>query len=116
MMRLYELLVFGTITLLPTLSGCGSQSAETAEGLSQDQYVLRLNCQTVRRESVCATLDLVGTLIPIRATTIVPHVDGVIQSFPISTRQLEFESGGANQVVPLGLDIGHQVSEGDVLV
>ncbi len=116
MMRLYGLLVFGTTTLLSTLSGCGGPSAETTVGLSQDQHVLRLNCQTVRRESVCATLELVGTLIPIRATTIVPDVDGVIQSFPVSTRQLEFESGGANQVVPLGLDIGHQVSQGDVLV
>jgi HlyD family secretion protein len=116
MMRIGGLLVLGTIALSLTLSGCGSKSAGMAEDVSQDQHVMRLNCQTVRRESVCATLELVGTLIPIRATTIVSDVDGVIQSFPISTRQLEFESGGANQVVPLGLDIGHQVREGDVLV
>jgi HlyD family secretion protein len=116
MIRIYGLLGLGTIALSLTLSGCGSKSSGMIADVPQDRYVLRLNCQTVRRETVCATLDLVGTLIPIRATTIVPDVDGVIQSFPVSTRQLEFESGGTNQVVPLGLDIGHQVREGDVLV
>ncbi len=116
MNRYCGMLMLGTVALLPAFSGCGGKPAETAEVSSQQDYVLRLDCQPARRESVRSTLGLVGTLIPIRATTIVPDVDGSIKSFPVSSRNLEFESGGANQLVPLGLDIGHPVSAGDMLV
>ena len=110
------LLLLSAVAMAVLLPGCGGRSEGMTENWSEDEYVLRLECRAVRREPVRATLDLVGTLVPIRATTVVPDVDGVIQSFPLSSRQLEFESGGANQVVPLGLDIGHEVNEGDVLV
>jgi multidrug efflux pump subunit AcrA (membrane-fusion protein) len=116
MMTRVSLLLLSALAMVAALPGCGDKSEGNSAEVTQAPYVLQLECCAVRREPVRATLDLVGTLIPIRATTVVSDVDGVIESFPLSTRTLEFESGGADQVVPLGLDIGHEVESGDVLV
>ena len=71
---------------------------------------------SVRRDTIASELELVGTLIPIRATTIVPDVDGVIESFPESDRLVKYLEDGEVKSQFLGLNLGHAVKEGDVLV
>ena len=71
---------------------------------------------SVRRDTIASELELVGTLIPIRATTIVPDVDGVIESFPESDRLVRYLEDGEVKSQFLGLNLGHAVKEGDVLV
>ena len=71
---------------------------------------------SVRRARIASRLELVGTLLPIRATTIVPDVDGVIESFPESDRLVEYLEDGKLKSRFLGLNLGHEVKKGDELV
>ena len=104
-------------TLLSTLflaAGCGRTDA--TERPSGPPEPIRVDVAPVRRASIRTELDLVGTLIPLRATTIVSDVDGRIASFPASERSVEYEEAGQLKSQSLGLDLGHPVRQGDVLV
>ncbi len=107
--------VLPVVVLACGLAGCGGtdKSADHAAG---EVHVPEVEFAPVARVPIRTSLDLVGTLIPVRATTIVSDVDGIIESFPNSNRSLEFEENGQKRSVPLTLDLGHEVREGDVLV
>ncbi len=106
-----------TLAVPVLLTYCGCSGDRTLEEASvAESQVLDVNVVRASRSPIKSTLELVGTLIPIRATTIVSDVDGIIKSFPLSDRKIEFEDGGQRQSVTLGLDIGHRVKQGDVLV
>ncbi|MHC4398987.1 MAG: efflux RND transporter periplasmic adaptor subunit, partial [Planctomycetota bacterium] len=70
----------------------------------------------VQRSEISDSLELVGTLLPWRGATIVAEVDGVIQRLPIYDKPIRYEVAGTSYTQPVTLDIGHEVSEGDVLV
>jgi HlyD family secretion protein len=105
--------VSGAVGLL--CSGCSWSSSAEAEGGLVEQ---RIEIQTVlaQQTRIATTLQTVGTLLPIRATTIVSEVDGVILRLPDSRFAVQLEEDGRPLSVPLGLDIGSMVQEGDVLV
>jgi len=96
-------------------TGCSNSEATPVEQ-GRETRVTEVNVVPVSRTRIEANLDLVGTLLPVRAATIVSDVDGIIKSFPDSQRHLQYEEGGRMASVPLTLDIGHKVSAGDVLV
>ncbi len=99
--------------LLPA-AGCGN--AEATARSAGPPAPIGVDVAPVGRASIRAELDLVGTLIPLRATTIVSDVDGRIASFPTSERRIEYEEAGQMKSEALGLDLGHPVRKGEVLV
>jgi RND family efflux transporter MFP subunit len=78
----------------------------------------RIEVKVVRlqRSQITETLETVGTLLPVQATTVVAEVDGVIDYLPPSNRIIEYEEEGQQRSFPLSLDIGNRVNKGDVLV
>jgi len=101
--------------LLTTVFGC--RGREATDGGSRDgPQLIEVELSEVRRSQIHSSADLVGTLIPVRTTTIVSEVDGIIESFPTSDRKVELEAGGPKKLVALGLDIGHEVKRGEPLV
>ncbi|MCL4206896.1 MAG: efflux RND transporter periplasmic adaptor subunit [Pirellulaceae bacterium] len=105
------LVALGCLVLL----GCSaSESLETTEPLVDQR--IEIETVPVQRSKIATTLETVGTLLPIRATTIVSEVDGVIRRLPDSQFAFELEEHGQRLSVPLGLDIGSMVQQGDVLV
>jgi multidrug efflux pump subunit AcrA (membrane-fusion protein) len=105
--------VSAAVLLAAALAGCGHDASEQAEVAVP---AIEVDLATVDKGSIQATVDLIGTLIPVRATTIVSDVDGIIEAFPTSDRIVEYEEDGKTMSVALGLDIGHRVHKGDVLV
>ncbi|MDY0166987.1 MAG: efflux RND transporter periplasmic adaptor subunit [Thermoguttaceae bacterium] len=99
--------------LLPA-AGCGRTEA-TGHSTGPSKPI-SVAFAPVHRATIRAELDLVGTLIPVRATTIVSDVDGRIASFPASERTIEYEEAGQMMSQALGLDLGHVVRKGEVLV
>lgn len=93
--------------------GC-KRSADTFEQTDAPRF-LEVEVVDVRPEQIDSSLQLVGTLIPIRATTIASDVDGTIQSFPISDRKLVYDENGKTQSVSLTLDLGQKVRKGEVI-
>lgn len=108
---------FGTLLLLlpVALAGCSQGEIESNRHVAVDQKVA-VEVTQVSRSKITSTIELVGTLIPIRATTIVSDVDGIIESFPRSSQVISFEQDGQVVSEALGLDIGHAVAAGDILV
>lgn len=101
------------LALLPA-AGCGR--TEATGHTTSPPAPMRVDVAMVGRASIRAELDVVGTLLPVRATTIVSDVDGRIASFPSSERLIEIEDAGQTTSQALGLDLGHAVRTGDVLV
>ena len=114
-LRFELLLLWVLFPLAAAMPGCSrsdlpqGSSSEAAESLEVDLV-------SVRRTRIASRLELVGTLLPIRATTIVPDVDGVIESFPESDRLVKYLENGEPKSQFLGLNLGHEIKEGDVLV
>lgn len=102
-----------TGTLL--LAGCGGRDMSD---VLTDVEVDRIEVEVVQleRSQITETLETVGTLLPIQATTVVAEVDGVIEYLPPSNRVIEYEEEGDQKSFSLGLDIGNRVDEGEVLV
>ncbi|MDZ7618624.1 MAG: HlyD family efflux transporter periplasmic adaptor subunit, partial [Patescibacteria group bacterium] len=101
-------------SLLLPAAGCGRTEA-TGQPAAPPEPI-QVAFAPVHQGSVHAELDLVGTLIPLRATIIVADVDGQIASFPASERSIEYEEAGQMASQALGLDLGHAVRKGEVLV
>ena len=114
-MKLRCLAFMALIPLAATMSGC-SGSDQPQGSSSEATQALEVDLVPVRRARIASHLKLVGTLLPIRATTIVPDVDGVIESFPNSDRLVEYLENGELKSQFLGLNLGHEVKKGDVLV
>ncbi len=101
-------------TLLLPAAGCGH--TEATGRTTDPPEPIQVTFSPVERASIRAELELVGTLIPLRATTIVSDVDGQIASFPASQRSIEYQEAGQITSQALGLDLGHVVRKGEVLV
>ncbi len=101
-------------SLLLPAAGCGH--TEATGRTTDPPKPIQVTVAPVGRASIRAELDLVGTLIPLRATIIVSDVDGQIASFPASQRSIEYEEAGKTVSQALGLDLGHAVRKGEVLV
>lgn len=102
------------VLLAAMLAGCGQAPPRDAPTAGEPQ--IEIDVARVGRGPLQSSVDLVGTLIPVRATTVVSDVDGIIESFPSSNRLVEYEEDGKRISVALGLDLGHRVKKGDVLV
>ncbi len=107
-------LVFGWLVVC---SGCTSSSeAESTTTTAEPQsFVLEVNILDIRPERIEATLELVGTMIPCRVATLSAEVDGTVQAFCESNRQVSRRQGGGVEKVILGLDLGHPVKRGQVV-
>ncbi len=111
----YQRLISITSCLALAFGLCGCrQSADTFEQTDVPRH-LEVEVVDVQPEQINSTLRLVGTLIPIRATTIASDVDGTIMSFPLSDRKLVYEENGQTHSVTLGLDLGQKVRKGEVI-
>jgi len=97
------------------VNGC-SRPGTTDTGLPETDDRIAITAMPVERSRITATLETVGTLLPVRSTTIVSEVDGVIRTLAESDRLIEYEEDGQQKTVRLGLDIGTWVDEGDVLM
>ena len=113
-----KLRCFAFLALLPlaaAMPGCSGSDPPQASSADATQP-LEVDLVSVRRTRITSRLELVGTLLPIRATTIVPDVDGIIESFPDSDRLVKYLEDGELKSQALGLNLGHEVKKGDVLV
>ena len=80
--------VWGMFFVVCTLAaaGCGgaaegkNENEEEAAGATTPSVVPGVEFVTVGQVRIETTLDLTGTLVPVRATTIVSEVDGVIKA------------------------------------
>ena len=109
------LLVFTPALILP---GCTGEDGADRTGEASVGSSPRLEVEVIRigRSQITSSLELVGSLMPVRATTIVADVDGRIKAFPQSNRKVDVEIGGKKRSLTLGLGLGHEVKQGDVLV
>ncbi len=107
--------LLASLSLSVAILGCSRGDLPQASS-SDASPSLEVDLVSVRRDKIARELELVGTLIPIRGTTIAPDVDGVIASFPESDRLFEYLKDGQLKSQALGLNLGHKVKEGDVLV
>ncbi len=116
MRRRHEILWLMALASMVAVSGC-THSEATTDRADVVRDAIEVDLAPVERAEITSALELVGTLLPVRTTTIVSDVDGIIQSFPVRDRRLEIEyvEDGVRQGVPLGLDIGHAVRQGDLL-
>ena len=105
-----------SLVLSAILAGGCSGTAPTDEGVADIDDRVEIETTAVRRAQIAATLETVGTLLPVRTATIVSEVDGVIEVLPDSDRVVTYEEDGQQKSAALGLDIGSWVDEGDVLV
>jgi HlyD family secretion protein len=106
-------LIAGGLFLLFFTFGCKQRQDATDE--NDVPRLLEVEVVDIRPEQINSTLRLVGTLMPIRVTTIASDVDGTIQSFPLSDRKLVYEENGRTQSVALTLDLGQKVRKGEVI-
>jgi len=104
------------LAFLGILAGGCSGTASTEERFAEIDDRVEIETTTIRRSQIVATLETVGTLLPVRSATIVSEVDGVIETLPDSDRVVTYEEDGQLKSAALGLDIGSWVDEGDVLV
>jgi hypothetical protein len=104
------------LVLSGILSGGCSGTSPTGDGVVEIDDRVEIQTTSVRRSQIAATLQTVGTLLPVRSATIVSEVDGVIETLPDSDRVVTYEENGQQKSAALGLDIGSWVDEGDVLV
>ncbi|MCH5377183.1 MAG: efflux RND transporter periplasmic adaptor subunit, partial [Planctomycetes bacterium] len=98
--------------ILPSCSN--APTAEPESSLAEQR--VEIEAAPAQRTRISATLETVGTLLPIRATTIVAEIDGIIKRLADSQHAFEFQEGGQQQAVVLGLDIGSMVQPGEILV
>lgn len=73
---------------------------------------LVIDVAPVVRADLTTEIELVGTLIPIRKTTVVAEIDGSVAEIAPCDHTIQVD--GAE--VPLSIDIGSRVKQGDVLV
>ncbi|MBC8874917.1 MAG: efflux RND transporter periplasmic adaptor subunit [Planctomycetes bacterium] len=114
-MRSRRWLVWGFLLSSTLVGGCSGTSATDDKVVEIDDRV-EIETIVVRRSTITATLETVGTLLPVRSATIVSEIDGVIETLPDSDRIVRYEENGQQMSTALGLDIGAWVDEGDVLV
>lgn len=93
----------------------GCQQQEDAAEKSDVPRLLKVEVVDIQPQRIDTTLRLVGTLIPIRATTIATEVDGTIKSFPLSDRKIVYEENGKTCSITLGLDLGQKVRKGEII-
>lgn len=105
-----------SLVLSAILAGGCSGTTPTDERVAEIDDRVEIETTSVRRAQIAATLETVGTLLPVRTATIVSEVDGVIETLPDSDRVVTYEEDGQQKSAALGLDIGSCVDEGDVLV
>lgn len=101
------------ISALTALPGC--RKAEDVEEQAAVFRALEVEVVEVQPQQINATLRLVGTLMPVRVTTVSSEVEGTIKSFPLSDRKIVYEENGQKRAVQLGLDLGQKVREGEVI-
>ena len=111
--RCFAFLTFFSLSV--AMLGCSAGDLPQTSSSEAAQSV-EVDLASVRRDTIARELELVGTLIPIRGTTIVPDVDGVIESFPNSDRLIKYLEDGELKSQFLGINLGHEVKKGDVLV
>lgn len=93
----------------------GCQRQEEAVEVDEAPRLLEVEVVEVQPQQINTTLRLVGTLLPIRTTTIASDVDGTIKSFPPSSRKLIYEENGQTHSVSLTIDLGDKVRKGEVI-
>ncbi len=112
MRHLVVVLVGGSLALL----SAGCQRSSTEDALPQiSTAVLEVNVVPVEKRSIEASIELTGTLYPWKFATVASEVTGVIERIADSEESLDYELDGQSYHRVLPLDIGHRVSQGDVL-
>ena len=98
------------------LCGCqGGQPNDSAQ-FQPASHRVQVQVAEVRRADISSTLELVGNFLPQRRTVIVAEVDGVIKRIPHSKQRIEVAVDGRGCSQPVRLGLGHEVSEGDILI
>ena len=95
--------------------GCNKTQSEH-EQLELSSIVPEVEVQTIGRGRIDSRLSVVGTLIPIQATTVVSDVDGIIKELFPSQESISMELDGQVRELPLGFDIGCPVTAGQPLL
>ena len=110
-MRFFQAVI--TLTLVIGL-GCAREETVTTVGSTTATHV-SVQTAEVERSRLHATLTFTGTLLPIRATTIVPDVEGIIESFPLTDRAVEYIEDGQTGYFDIWLTMSHRGKELGVL-
>jgi multidrug efflux pump subunit AcrA (membrane-fusion protein) len=111
-----------TVLGLLILAGLGVSAAGCAhEGTASGEpdpptHLVEVEVATAARGPMQTMIELVGTLLPIRSTTVVPEVDGIILEFPASQREVQLGAQAGHESFSLSLDIGDEVARGEALV
>lgn len=96
------------------MTGCKDVASVDQTGSGKKSTITRLEIEVapVVRSDLTTEIELVGSLIPIRETTVVAEIDGSVAEIASSGRTIQ-----VNGVeVPLAIDIGSRVKKGEVLI
>lgn len=91
-------------------------SAEGRRPTDSGQQALPVPMSPVTRGMVASEIELVGTLVPLRTTTVVAEINGVVNEIPASDRAVQISGPRGEVSIPVTLDVGCRVKQGDVLV
>jgi multidrug resistance efflux pump len=97
------------------LFGCDNSQTEH-EQLELSSIVPVVEVRRIERGRIDSRVSVVGTLIPIQATTVVSDVDGIIKELLPSQESISMELNGQVREFPLGFDIGCPVKAGQPLL
>ena len=89
---------------------------DTSSSSSPVDPALTVDLASVVRRDISQQLELVGSLVPVQKTTVVAELNGVVESIALSDRSGRCSNNGAAYEIPLAIDIGTRVKQGDVLV
>ncbi|MGL6196714.1 MAG: efflux RND transporter periplasmic adaptor subunit [Thermoguttaceae bacterium] len=114
-----KLIILVLITLAPVCLGCGhsSKANDYKTALEKISTIEKIDIQTVtvQRGSIQSVAKPIGTLAPVHSTSAAAEVEGRIVSFLPSTHAVETAVNGTAIKRVIGIDIGCDVKEGDVL-
>lgn len=113
------------VAVSSSVSGCAERAEDPGSSIGKDAYRIDVAVAEVSRESVVASLELTGTLIPRDRSIIVSEVDAVIRAFPKSAASVDATPAQREYLRSIGFDldaatlslnIGDEVQKGEVLV
>jgi multidrug efflux pump subunit AcrA (membrane-fusion protein) len=106
------------ILSISLLSGTGCTSQTEAEPTAETKdapFVLEVDLIRLKPAVIEANLELIGTMFPVRTSTLAAETDGRIESFCLSDRKVSYLEDGQIKQAALTLSLGHPVKKGQVV-
>ena len=102
--------------LLLSAAGCSQQTTAAIETRTSAPRKLQVELTTAAIKPLAVSSEFTGNLLPRRRTIVVSEVDGIVREIPAVGAKIDVEVNGTRYIEQLGINYGHEVKPGDVLV